>query len=174
MTPTFTFSWDTNKQKHPQSKVFKKRNASDKKVPNKIVNRSGNNDNLMNVNDNLINQNNNETIVNKHIKRKKRKDKLIAKQLQQDGVNVNPVKSTEAQKKNYSLFAEAPKKLYINTSIGKSPSEQVFANSGNKFSDLNIHPHLISNLEKIDFKTLTNVQEKAIPIIMKGKNCLVI
>lgn len=164
----FTFSWDTNKKKPGQSQVFKKKTP---KVSDKTTRENVESQNKTEVTTQIVDESKN---YNAHIKRKKRKDKLLAKQLMKEGFETDTIRTgNDNQKKNYSLFAGEHKSLYISQSSGKAVSEQVFANSGNNFTDLNIHKHLVSNLEKIDFKTLTNVQEKAIPFVMNGENCLV-
>lgn len=169
--PTFTFSWDNNKEKPVQSTVFKKRDKNKSLQINKISNNASNE---LQITSESVHENITEPNSNKHVKRKKRKDKLLAKQLLKEGVNVDMTKlNNDNQTKNYALFTDSPKRLHINVSSGKSVSEKVFATSDRKFNNLDIHRHLVSNLEKIDFKALTNVQEKAIPIIMSGKSCLV-
>lgn len=107
-----------------------------------------------------------------HIKRKQKKDKLIARTQAKEGNIPQIVKQTN-DPKNYSLFGEKQKQVYIDTKVGKSVQENLFAESGKSFSDLGIHRHLVSNLEKINFTKLTNVQEKSIPIVLKGQNTLV-
>ncbi|KAJ8919054.1 hypothetical protein NQ315_016960 [Exocentrus adspersus] len=109
----------------------------------------------------------------KLVKRKRKKDKTAAQTAIKEGnatdVNQNQTQSTQT----HSLFAVRHKDVYINTNIkGKSIVEKVFS-SGKKFSDLDIHKYLVSNLQKINFITLTNVQEKSIPVIMTGKNVLI-
>ncbi|KAJ8957609.1 hypothetical protein NQ314_006535, partial [Rhamnusium bicolor] len=113
----------------------------------------------------------------KLVKRKQKKDKLAAKIVAQDG---DARKSAQAQNQSkpaqsqvHSLFSVAHKDVYVNTSIkGKSVVEKVFS-AGGKFGDLNIHKHLVSNLAKINFTALTNVQEKSIPVVLSGKNVLI-
>src|SRR6185437_8685341 len=39
-----------------------------------------------------------------------------------------------------------------------------------KFSDLNLHPALQANLDKIEFKECTPIQDQAIPLLRKGKD----
>ncbi|XP_017783460.1 PREDICTED: probable ATP-dependent RNA helicase DDX31 isoform X2 [Nicrophorus vespilloides] len=75
------------------------------------------------------------------------------------------------KKKSYKLFTEKAKDVYVDLEGGKSVSEKVFTSS--KFSDLSLNRHVVSNLEKINFKDMTNVQQKSIPVIMSGKNTLV-
>ncbi|XP_030754684.1 probable ATP-dependent RNA helicase CG8611 [Sitophilus oryzae] len=101
------------------------------------------------------------------IKRKSKKDKNVP---QDDKGDSDQLNKTNIQ---HSLFSEKYKNLYVNTNIkGKSVIEKVFS-AGNKFSSLNIHRHILSNLEKHNFKVLTNVQEKAIPVVLEGQNVLV-
>lgn len=98
-----------------------------------------------------------------NIKRKAKKDK-------QSNVVTEAENHTQ---KTYSLFSEKPKSVYVETSGGTSVSEKIFTSSGSTFGNLSIHKHLVSNLEKMGFKSLTTVQEKAIPIIFSGKDTLV-
>lgn len=110
-----------------------------------------------------------------YVKRKQKKDKLAAK-AQESGESapqINTESGNKSTKTSYSLFAIKHKDIYVNTNIkGKSVVEKVFSGDG-KFSDLNIHKYLVSNLQKHNFTTLTNVQEKSIPVILTGKNVLV-
>lgn len=113
----------------------------------------------------------------KLVKRKRKKDKIAAKTDTVEGTTNNLSQNQTAQStqrsQTHSLFAVGHKDVYINTNMkGKSVVEKVFS-SGKKFSDLSIHKYLVSNLEKINFTSLTNVQEKSIPEIMSGKNVLV-
>lgn len=113
----------------------------------------------------------------KLVKRKRKKDKAAAKTITKDDSadepNQNQVSQTMQRSQTHSLFAVGYKDVYVNTNIkGKSIVEKVFS-SGKKFGDLDIHRYLVSNLEKINFTSLTNVQEKSIPEIMSGKNVLV-
>ena len=73
----------------------------------------------------------------------------------------------------YNLFSNERKALYIDTEAGDAVKETVFTSSGNRFKNLSIHKHLVSNLEKHNYTALTTVQEKAIPIILSGKDTLV-
>ncbi|ERL88297.1 hypothetical protein D910_05684 [Dendroctonus ponderosae] len=75
--------------------------------------------------------------------------------------------------KSHSLFSEKYKNVHINTDVkGVSVAERVFS-SGGDFGALDLHRHLQSNLEKHGFTVLTTVQEKAIPVVLSGKNCLI-
>ncbi|KAK7471583.1 hypothetical protein BaRGS_00035746 [Batillaria attramentaria] len=50
--------------------------------------------------------------------------------------------------------------------------EEVFAST--KFSDLPLHPHLISNLEqRMGLATMTRVQQMSIPVILKDRDTLI-
>ncbi|KAF5273483.1 hypothetical protein FQA39_LY07500 [Lamprigera yunnana] len=103
-----------------------------------------------------------------HIKRKHKKDKQkLLNKTEETQVNVNNnVKTKKFEYKNKKPIANQ-------FHDRKHVSEKLFTESGKNFSDLNIHRHLISNLEKNDFKTLTTVQEKVIPIVISGKDVLV-
>ncbi|KAK4883441.1 hypothetical protein RN001_006760 [Aquatica leii] len=102
-----------------------------------------------------------------HIKRKHKKDKQKL---------LNPIKNNPSeppqQTKAVNLFHNSQKQFSISHS-SKFESEKLFTDSGKKFSDLDIHKHLISNLEKINFNSLTTVQEKVIPIGLSRKDILV-
>ncbi|XP_018562519.1 probable ATP-dependent RNA helicase CG8611 [Anoplophora glabripennis] len=113
----------------------------------------------------------------KLVKRKRKKDKTAAKTDAEEGTINNPKQNqtvqTTQRSQTHSLFAVGHKDVYINTNIkGKSIVEKVFS-TGKKFGDLEIHKYLVSNLEKIHYTSLTNVQEKSIPEIMSGKNVLI-
>lgn len=108
------------------------------------------------------------------IKRKQRKDKLAAK-LNTHQVQEADVAGDQVAKKNasHSLFAVGHKDIHIKTNLrGKPVVEKVF-NNDKSFGDLPIHKYIVSNLEKHNFKSVTNVQEKSIPVIIEGKNVLV-
>lgn len=107
--------------------------------------------------------------ISKLVKRKQKKDKLLAK-LAADSQQ----KSLQPSKpKDHSLFSVGNKNIYIKSNTkGKSVIEEVFSD-GKKFVNLDIHKYIVSNLEKIGFTTLTNVQVKSIPVILAGKNVLV-
>lgn len=95
----------------------------------------------------------------------------LRKKQSQAGVNAAGYKYERADKK-YSLFYEKQvKKLHVQSQSGKSVFEKVF--SEESFSDLKIHKHLLSNLNKNNFDKLTNVQAKAIPTLMEGNNTLI-
>lgn len=103
------------------------------------------------------------------IKRKGKKDKL--KNNDQEITAQSSFEKSGA--KHHSLFSEKYKNVHINANIkGVSVVEKVFS-AGKKFSGLEIHKHLMSNLEKHQYTILTNVQEKSIPAVLSGHNCLV-
>lgn len=111
-----------------------------------------------------------EAKPSKLVKRKQKKDKLLAKLAsdsnQESGIQIS-------KQKEYSLFSVGNKDVYVKSNTtGKSVVEEVFSTS-KKFSDLNIHKYIISNLEKIGYTTLMNVQEKSVPLLLSGKNVLV-
>lgn len=107
----------------------------------------------------------------KLVKRKQKKDKLLAK-LAANGDNQSTPSQIPKQKE-HSLFSVGNKDVYVKANAkGKSVVEEVFSAS-KKFTDLNIHKYIVSNLEKIGYTTLMNVQEKSIPVILSGQNVLV-
>ncbi|XP_014223293.1 probable ATP-dependent RNA helicase DDX31 [Trichogramma pretiosum] len=71
-----------------------------------------------------------------------------------------------------SLFGNNPIVPHIGQRFVRPIDEKVF--TAEKFSDLNIHPHAVANLEQ-NFKItkMTTVQKKAIPVIMSGKDVLI-
>lgn len=117
-----------------------------------------------------VNDNTNIVKMTKLVKRKQKKDKLLAK-LAADSQQSTAV--AQSKPKDHSLFSVGNKNVYIQTNTkGKSVIEEVFS-ADKKFDNLNIHKYIVSNLGKIGFTTLTNVQEKSIPVILSGQNVLV-
>lgn len=58
------------------------------------------------------------------------------------------------------------------TNAKYSIKENLF--STNTFSSLNLHPHLIDCIQKrFNLSKMTQIQEKTIPIILKGVDCFV-
>ena len=58
------------------------------------------------------------------------------------------------------------------TSADFSIKEDLF--SSNKFSSLNLHPHMIDCLNKrFNLETMTQIQEKTIPVILNKSDCFV-
>ncbi|XP_052737119.1 probable ATP-dependent RNA helicase CG8611 [Bicyclus anynana] len=71
-----------------------------------------------------------------------------------------------------SLFKNNPDVPKLGQKAVKPLIEKVFA--GKTFSNLNIHPHSVANLEKnLNLKELMTVQQKAIPIILEGRDTLI-
>lgn len=106
----------------------------------------------------------------KLVKRKQKKDKLLAKLAADSQQNTSV---PQPKQKEHSLFSVERKDVYVKSNNkGISVVEEVFS-SGKKFSDLDIHRFIVSNLEKIGYTTLTNVQDKSIPVILSGQNVLV-
>lgn len=111
------------------------------------------------------------TKPSKLVKRKQKKDKLLAKHAVSGGYQGSS--SEKPKQKEHGLFSVGNKDVYIKANTkGKSVIEEVFS-VNKKFCDLEIHKYIVSNLEKIGYTTLMNVQEKSIPIILSGKNVLV-
>lgn len=182
MKPTFNFAWDTSKK--GSAKVFVR-----KRQPGKIHSKQEREINpvagKVNIPDSKVND---KVIAKKHtknsgfIKRKRKKVKQhndLQKNLDNLDADFQYDANTEAntakpQKKSFSLFNQKPKQLYIDTVSGAAVSEKVFAVTGRTFNDIKqIHKHVLSNLVKHGFDKMTTVQEKAIPIVLSGKNALV-
>lgn len=71
-----------------------------------------------------------------------------------------------------SLFKNNPDVPKMGQKAVKPVVEKVFA--GKTFSDLNIHPHSIANLKQnLNLTELMTVQQKAIPIILQGRDVLI-
>ncbi|XP_012270230.1 probable ATP-dependent RNA helicase CG8611 [Orussus abietinus] len=85
---------------------------------------------------------------------------------------------TESTKPHWSkgkasyLFSNNPEIPIIGQRFVKPVNEQVF--TGQKFSDLDVHAFMVSNLEQnMQITKMTTVQQKAIPEILAGKDVLV-
>jgi len=61
--------------------------------------------------------------------------------------------------------------LYVND-LQNEVAEEKEAYTGVKYSDYKLNPALFSNIEKKGFELTTEIQEKAIPMILEGKNVL--
>lgn len=71
-----------------------------------------------------------------------------------------------------SLFKNNPDVPKIGQRAVKPLVEKVFA--GTTFADLDIHPHSVANLQQnLDLKELMTVQQKAIPVILQGRDVLI-
>ncbi|OWR48362.1 hypothetical protein KGM_213111 [Danaus plexippus plexippus] len=71
-----------------------------------------------------------------------------------------------------SLFKNNPEVPKIGQKAVRPVVEKVFA--GKTFSDLNIHPHSVANLKQnLNLTELMTVQQKAIPIILEGRDVLI-
>lgn len=71
-----------------------------------------------------------------------------------------------------SLFKNNPEVPKMGQKAVKPLVEKVFA--GKTFSDLTIHPHSIANLKQnLSLTELMTVQQKAIPIILEGRDVLI-
>ncbi|XP_050308151.1 probable ATP-dependent RNA helicase CG8611 [Anthonomus grandis grandis] len=180
---TFGFQWTDQKSSGTKAVFVKKRKNQGEgvKVPTNPVKSS---ENISKVPKKPINFNNNKQSIKKvttpedksnlFIKRKGKKDKLKAKTDQQINKEFSkPNNSDASAKHHHSLFSESYKNVHVEVNAkGKSVVEKLFS-TGKKFSELEIHRHLMSNLEKHKYSVLTNVQEKSIPTILAGKNCLI-
>jgi len=70
-----------------------------------------------------------------------------------------------------SLFNHNPEIPRIEQGKFETAKEDVF--SAKLFDQLSLDPHLVKNLSELGITTLTNIQCKALPIIMGGKDALV-
>ncbi|KAJ8734641.1 hypothetical protein PYW08_013891 [Mythimna loreyi] len=71
-----------------------------------------------------------------------------------------------------SLFKNNPQVPRIGQRAIKPIVEQVF--TGKTFSDLDIHPHSVANLQQnLGLKELMTVQQNAIPVILRGRDVLI-
>nr|CAH7761989.1 unnamed protein product [Callosobruchus chinensis] len=156
-----------------EKSIHKNSGLGTKKIPSKTSNeteattsrpferRSGSQSFPMDVNSK---ENINQTLI----KRKHKKDKLAAKANVADSVQINTTKGD-----SHSLFSVIHKDVHVKTNPrGKPVVEQVFSDT-KKFSDLEIHKYIVANLAKIGFTKLTNVQEKSVPVVLKGENVLI-
>ncbi|KAL0850375.1 hypothetical protein ABMA28_012201 [Loxostege sticticalis] len=71
-----------------------------------------------------------------------------------------------------SLFKNNPDVPKIGQRAVKPLVEKVFA--GRTFADLDIHPHSVANLQQnLGLKELMTVQQKAVPVILQGRDVLI-
>ncbi|KAJ8038619.1 putative ATP-dependent RNA helicase DDX31 [Holothuria leucospilota] len=71
-----------------------------------------------------------------------------------------------------SLFNKNPEIPKLDLSKVQQAKEEIF--SIKLFTELKLHPYMVSNLEKeMGFEKATTVQEKAIPVVMKGGDVLI-
>lgn len=71
-----------------------------------------------------------------------------------------------------SLFKNNPDVPRVGQKAVKPVVEKVFA--GTTFADLNLHPHSIANLKQnLNLTELMTVQQKAIPVILQGRDVLI-
>ncbi|CAK9812681.1 Probable ATP-dependent RNA helicase CG8611 [Anthophora quadrimaculata] len=107
--------------------------------------------------------------------KKKKKDDL-ENSTTEDNTNVEDNKNTHFSHKSVgkisSLFGHNPEIPNIGQRLVKPIDEPVF--TGTTFTDLNVHPFMISNLEQnMNITKMTTVQQKAIPQIFSGKDILI-
>ncbi|KAG7304030.1 hypothetical protein JYU34_010955 [Plutella xylostella] len=71
-----------------------------------------------------------------------------------------------------SLFKNNPGVPRLGQRAVKPLVEKVF--TGKNFSDLDIHPHCVANLQQnLNLKEMMTVQQKAIPVILQGRDVLI-
>ena len=105
-------------------------------------------------------------------KRKKREEKLTNKSHSKVGNEKGTHVPYKSSGKISSLFGHNPEIPNIGQRLVKPINEPVFA--GTNFSDLNVHPFTISNLEQnMSITKMTIVQQKAMPQIFSGKDVLI-
>lgn len=187
MNPSFSFTWDNSKKQRP-AKVFSKKRQFNKtqELPKEKTEIKRHTDKV-NIHTTVAK----DSVTAKKqlenypgfIKRKRKKIKQVPQNdLQEESDDSNAdlyygknieAKTAKQQKPSFALFNQKPKQVYIDTASGKPVSENVFTITGHTFSDIKIHKHVLSNLEKHGFVKMTTVQEKAIPVILNGKNTLV-
>nr|XP_012145809.1 PREDICTED: probable ATP-dependent RNA helicase CG8611 [Megachile rotundata] len=107
---------------------------------------------------------------------KKEKQKHAEKPTRKSNISVENEKGTQVLHKSSgkisSLFGHNPEIPHIGQRLVKPINEPVFA--ATNFTDLNIHPFMISNLEQnMQITKMTIVQQKAIPQILSGKDVLI-
>ena len=107
---------------------------------------------------------------------KKKKKKQLEKSKTDNNSNVGDNKNTNFSHKPVgkisSLFGHNPDIPNIGQRLVKPINEPIF--TGTTFTDLKIHPFMISNLEQnMHITKMTIVQQKAIPQIFSGKDILV-
>lgn len=74
--------------------------------------------------------------------------------------------------KTSSLFKHNPEIPILQRSTVAQLKEQVFSSS--LFQDLDLHPHLVSTLKKdLNVSTMTSVQQRAVPLLMSGRDAVV-
>ncbi|XP_066256999.1 probable ATP-dependent RNA helicase CG8611 [Euwallacea similis] len=116
---------------------------------------------------------NKEKLKSDNILVRRKRKKVQIKALEAPTEVIDNDFSSSGSKKSHSLFSEKYKTLHVNANIkGASVAERVFS-ADRKFSELNVHQHLKNNLQKNGFEILTNVQDKAIPIVLSEENCLI-
>ncbi|CAK1548248.1 unnamed protein product [Leptosia nina] len=87
-------------------------------------------------------------------------DEMVIKQKQRSGAWIS------------SLFKNNPNVPRMGQRAVKPLVEKVFA--GTTFQDLNLHPHSIANLKQnMNLTELMTVQQKAIPVILQGRDVLI-
>lgn len=87
-------------------------------------------------------------------------DDLVLKQKQRSGAWIS------------SLFKNNPDVPRMGQRAVKPVVEKVFA--GKTFEDLNLHPHIVSNLKQnMNLTELMTVQQKAIPVLLQGRDVLI-
>lgn len=99
---------------------------------------------------------------------------VTSKRLKQSVVDEIDEESGECKPEGWSssLFVNNPDIPAFAHRVVNPVSEPVF--SSQKFKDLPIHPFMVSNLDQnLDLQKVTVVQQKALPVILSGKDALI-
>lgn len=185
--PTFDFKWDVKEKKSTSSKVFARRRPQKttiskeaKSVEKEVRTETEiSEDNKTSTKTSAVNTQNSEPLKFKKTAETKQAEgniNVIQKTRKRLNESLKNEKTAETKHACGSVNVTQKKHKNVHEKVGplkESATEKLFT-SNRSFRDLKqIHNHIISNLEKHDFLRLTTVQEKAIPIIVEGKNTLV-
>ncbi|KAG8230160.1 hypothetical protein J437_LFUL010411, partial [Ladona fulva] len=116
---------------------------------------------------------------------------LISKKLKAgvsvQGISVKkklPVKVKPKKSKRFEDYSDVKKNLNVvkikklsslsakERTVDGASAQPLFTDDD--FSNLNLHPHMVANLQKnLEVSKLTTVQKLAIPVITKGRDCLI-
>lgn len=114
---------------------------------------------------------------NHHVSRKSHKpdgSKETAKNDQQPkaGTNTQSTSKPSVGPWKSSLFNQNPEIPKINQVEVSEVSEKIFSKS--KFSDLGLHPHLVSCVsEKLGLTQMTSIQQESVPVLLQQKDALI-
>lgn len=168
--PSFNFKWDT-KKKSASAKVFSRKRSS----KNSSVEKTSISSNKVSVDRNASEQTVGNEVSSSLPESKHKRNKQFIHKTSNTESTANSSGDVGRFRGKKALDNYTSQRNYYKPArtTGKAVTEKLFT-SDKSFKDLEqIHHHIISNLEKNNFLRLTTVQEKAIPVICKGKNTLV-